>query len=132
MQQTEKYKLNLIESSDTFLPDALNANTQKVEDVLATEMEGPVANLEARVTVLEAHKFVCGSYKGSAENPIQFIPLPFTPKAVLIWETGNIHIQLYVEGAPHSTDMIFGAENGFRVSNTMNPNNVQFRFIAFC
>lgn len=34
MQQTDKYQLNLIEPSDSFLPDGLNENTQKLEDVL--------------------------------------------------------------------------------------------------
>ena len=34
MQQTETYKLNLIESSDPFLPDALNENTRKIEEVV--------------------------------------------------------------------------------------------------
>ena len=35
MQHTEKYKLNLIEPSDPFLPDSLNQNTQKIEDAMA-------------------------------------------------------------------------------------------------
>lgn len=35
MQQTQKYKLNLIEGSDPFLPDGLNQNPKKIEDVLA-------------------------------------------------------------------------------------------------
>ena len=40
MQQTEKYKLNLIESSDPFLPDGLNQNTLKLEEVVSQHLEG--------------------------------------------------------------------------------------------
>ena len=36
MQQTEKYKFNLIETSDAFSPEALNQNAQKLEDALIT------------------------------------------------------------------------------------------------
>ena len=35
MQQTNKYHFNLIDTSDAFSPEALNANTQKLEDALA-------------------------------------------------------------------------------------------------
>ena len=34
MQHTDKYKLNLIENSDAFSPDALNENMQKLEAAL--------------------------------------------------------------------------------------------------
>ena len=37
MQQTNQYKLNLIEKTDTFSPDPLNENTEKVEAQLAAE-----------------------------------------------------------------------------------------------
>ena len=36
MQQTEKYKFNLIGTSDAFSPDALNDNARKLEDALIT------------------------------------------------------------------------------------------------
>ena len=36
MQHTNKYKFNIIEADDPFSPDALNENTQKVEDALVT------------------------------------------------------------------------------------------------
>lgn len=37
MQQTDKYQLNLIESSDTFSPAPLNENAQKLEAAIAAE-----------------------------------------------------------------------------------------------
>ena len=37
MQQTNQYKLNLIEKTDTFSPDPLNENAEKVEAQLAAE-----------------------------------------------------------------------------------------------
>ena len=40
MQHTDKYKLDLLEKEDAFSPDALNANTQKVEEALIAH-EGP-------------------------------------------------------------------------------------------
>ena len=37
MQQTEKYKFNLIETSDAFGPEKLNDNAQKLEDALSAQ-----------------------------------------------------------------------------------------------
>jgi len=37
MQQTKTYKLNLIETSDTFSPDPLNENTEKLEAEVSAE-----------------------------------------------------------------------------------------------
>ena len=34
MQQTEKWKLNLIDRDDPFTPDALNENTKRMEAVI--------------------------------------------------------------------------------------------------
>ena len=46
MQHTTKYNFNLIETSDAFGPEALNANTQAVEDKLAA-LEAADAALQA-------------------------------------------------------------------------------------
>ncbi len=85
MQHTDKYKLDLIEKEDAFSPDALNANTQKVEEALIAH-EGAVKEvtdgLDQRVTVLEGFKFACGSYRADKEPYI--LELGFTPKAVYI------------------------------------------------
>lgn len=132
MQQTQKYKLNLIESSDPFLPEALNQNTQKVEDVLKEKMEGPVAELDARVTVLEAHKFACGIYTGnyipSRTPEEQFVPLPFTPKAVIVCK--GREVCTYIEGYLLS-QYLYAVQNGFRAGILINGNGEPFSFFAF-
>ena len=79
MQQTTKYKLNLIEPSDPFLPDALNANTRQLEQVVS----GHLNDMDQRVTVLESLKIAYGAYQGDNTYP-RFIPLPFTPKMVIV------------------------------------------------
>ena len=86
MQQTKTYKLNLIETSDTFSPDPLNENTEKLEAEVSAEAaarQSSDAALEARVTVLEARRFVAGTYKGNGIDD-QLINLGFTPIAVLV------------------------------------------------
>ena len=95
MQQTEKYKLNLIEPSDPFLPDSLNQNTQKVEDVLIDKMEGPVTELDHRVSVLEAHRLAFGYFNGSMDR--QFIELGFRPKVVFVHDKGKLSSALSVD-----------------------------------
>ena len=81
MQQTEKYKLNLIEKTDTFSPDPLNENMQRVEAAIAA---GDAA-LDQRVTALEVKKIVFGSYKPvpTKNGEPMTIDLGFTPVAVL-------------------------------------------------
>lgn len=57
MQQTTKYKLNLIERDDAFSPDAQNQNTQKVKNALIAHkaaVEEVTDAIDQRVTVLEA------------------------------------------------------------------------------
>lgn len=49
MQQTEKYKLNLIEPSDPFLPEGLNENTQKIEEVLSENLGAVRSTVDALV-----------------------------------------------------------------------------------
>lgn len=43
MQQTNRYKLNLIDKADTFSPDPLNENTEKLEAQLAAEAQARAA-----------------------------------------------------------------------------------------
>lgn len=105
MQQTAKYKLNLIEKSDTFSPDPLNQNTQKVENALSAATAHADAGdkaeaaaraaLAQRVTALEAHKMVVGTYTGNGSTTDgQTINLGFTPAAVLLctYATGKFHM----------------------------------------
>lgn len=84
MQQTKTYKLNLIESSDAFLPAPLNENMEKVEAALAkaeTARSGAEKKLEQRIAALEIHKIAVGSYRPKANLSVN---VGFEPKIVLI------------------------------------------------
>lgn len=133
MQQTQKYKLNLIESSDPFLPEGLNANTQKIEEVLKGMEDGPLAEMDARVTVLEGHKMAVGSFVCDPAPEQQFIPTGFMPSFVIIWydvgHTSNVKIAVLPElGSDYAG--ISSAENGFYVSRSINIG--YHRFLALC
>ena len=121
MQQTEKYKLNLIESSDPFLPDALNANTQRLEEVVSGHLEG----MDQRVTVLEAKQFAYGSFR--CLSGTMDIPLPFAPIAVLLVEN-EIAAFMNVKGAGNNQAVRLG-ENGFQAVSL--DHGADFTYIAF-
>ena len=136
MQQTEKYKLNLIETSDTFSPHPLNENAQKLETQLSAETAARAAGdaaLDQRVTVLEARKIVTGTYIGNA--PIgnssiwQSIYLGFTPRIVVILPSSYVWIASDV----HPMNFLAIEEGGFKVKNgtgTINNVNSTYGFFA--
>ena len=112
MQQTEKYKLNLIESSDPFLPEGLNQNTQKIEDAMEAheeKVDGQVADLDARVKVFEAKHFATGICSMSERTA-----LPFTPTLVLIVSWSSMYSSMAITG--HNTDSLVLEENGFHIT----------------
>jgi len=132
MQQTEKYKLNLIESGDPFLPGALNENTEKVEEELDA--------LDQRVTMLEAKYIIFGTYTGNGQKG-QLIELGFTPRIVLIHD---VMIQYYTALATAdqpswyaSRDIVMEiVENGFIAYNgsnarELNTNSRLYNYVAF-
>ena len=98
MQQTSKYQFNLIETGDTFSPDPLNQNMEKVESALdaaraesAASVSGESASraagdaaLNQRVQVLEARKIVAGYVEGAGT-----VNLGFTPIAVMAQGSGG-------------------------------------------
>lgn len=69
MQQTNKYQLNLIESGDTFSPDPLNENMEKVEAALEavdTALDEKVAEaMSAMGTGGHNARIAFGSYTGN-------------------------------------------------------------------
>lgn len=135
MQQTQKYKLNLIEPSDPFLPEALNANTQKVEDVLIGKMEGPMVELDQRVTALEAHKFYVGTYTGTGlELCPRFVDLGFTPIAVCVSASdSNGHAHWAFRGSVNSNVNV--VEGGFQAGTlfmgSLNDVGKEYPFLVF-
>ena len=127
MQQTQTYKLNLIETSDTFSPAPLNENMEKLEDAISAS----AADLDSRVTVLEGHKIATGTYSGNAPsgNSIwQSIPLGFTPIFVYIQTIGGSVPVSVVSGGRHNYLLI--EEGGFKVQNSWNQSTSIYNFFA--
>lgn len=134
MQQTQTYKLNLIETSDTFSPAPLNENMEKVEAQFSAEAaarQSGDAALSQRVTVLEGRKIVAGTYTGDGINEGQFINLGFTPIAVFVQCT--VGAWLGVAAIPKRPVAI--KSGGFTASAgggglEMNGNGVVYGFLA--
>lgn len=134
MQQTEKYKLNLIETSDTFSPHPLNENAQKLETQLSAETAARTAGeaaLDQRVTTLEGHKISAGTYRGNApsgNNVWQSIPLGFTPIFVYIQTIGGSVPTSVASGGRHNYLLI--EEGGFKAKNSLNQDSSIYNFFA--
>ncbi len=131
MQQTEKYKLNLIESSDPFLPDGLNQNTLKLEEVVSQHLEG----MDRRVTVLEAHKVVCGSYIGtrtSSGNQKQVVPVGFRPLGGIVFYTSASANYVKFAFGDTGDSSVQIVDDGLYVSAELNTIGGRYVFLAFC
>ena len=139
MQHTNKYQLDLIETSDTFSPAPLNENMQKVEAALLTKAQAADhAALDQRVQVLEGHKVVSGIYIGNGVGGMngQFIDLGFTPRAVIVnMISGSAYMA--VPGRPCYTALLVVVENGFTASTSgpsssisLNSTNAQYAYLA--
>lgn len=153
MQQTNKYKLNLIERDDVFSPAALNENAQKVEGALEAVTAHADAGdraeaaaravLAQRVTALEAHKMVVGSYTGNGDSSNgQTINLGFTPAAVLLCTYATQRFYMLTEDNPvfaNSSSTVhyytrivkggFWAKSGYSYGE-WNAQNAKYYFIA--
>ena len=139
MQQTQTYKLNLIETSDAFSPSPLNENMEKVEGALAAKTDAAdTAALEQRVTVLEAHKCYLGSYVGDGTYSRE-IDLGFAPKAILIMNnTTTLRVEIYFPGMEVTHDgylLMALTSNGFHVAHNnyidkFNHGNQKYLFLA--
>lgn len=139
MQQTTTYKLNLIEKSDKFSPDALNQNMEKVEEALTGEARARQAAdtaLSNRVTALEAKKILYGTFTGGGTEGV--IDLGVTPLAVFVkglQPHGNdcLVLSKAVGGAGISGNKSMEiVPNGFRVTSSLDPShyNQMYSFIA--
>lgn len=134
MQQTEKYKFNLIEPSDPFLPDGLNENTQKIEDAL-TAHENTV---EQRLTVLEGHKVALGSYTGTCRDTTeaeqtkeQFVYLGFRPRVGVFWLPGAYMTLFEFLRDPNEHRYIRVSDDGFYVRASMNSISYVVTYLIF-
>ena len=137
MQHTDKYKLDLIEKEDAFSPDALNANTQKVEEALIAH-EGAVKEvtdgLDQRVTVLEAKKFAVGTYKAEMNETLK-VEVGFTPIALYVGQSrrfSTVH-GLILPGDTNIPPFLQIVEGGF-TTNIMDGHTAHpgiYHYIAF-
>ena len=147
MQQTEKYKLNLIEPKDKFLPDPLNENMEKVEGALTAETAArtaadtaeaqaradAVADLDQRLQVFEAHHLAIGQFYPSSSQIS--IVLGFRPKVVVALSGNGIGGILMDQQEPYMTPYAGISDDGFYVdaANNYSPWNQPnyYNFIAF-
>ena len=133
MQQTKTYKLNLMETSDTFSPDPLNQNTQMIEDALSAETAQRAADtaaLDSRVTTLEAHKVAVGTYIGNGAASGQVINLGFSPRVVFV-QQNNSAAAIATKLCTYN-DTIIITENGFRAApSTASGYNMNFQNIPY-
>ena len=111
MQQTEIYKLNLIESTDTFSPAPLNSNAQTVEDALADHAAQLAShNMSLAQLAIDDLQLSTGSYTGNGtcgsdhENKLNF---QFMPKLVMIM--GETQFCLFLRGFRHGLGHNCGA-----------------------
>ena len=131
MQQTDKYKLNKPGVDDPITPVPLNENADKIEAALS--------DAAARITALEAHRIVVGSYTGNEAD--RTIALGFTPIAVLVCNasgTSTLESSLIVTGSSAQDqyqNQIVIVGNGFRVTGSYYPDfnreGVTYNYIAF-
>lgn len=131
MQQTTKYKLNLIERDDPFLPEGLNENTRKLEQVVSQHLEG----MDQRVAVLEAHKVVMGTYQGTYKTDgtgidEQHIHIGFCPHFVVAWYQSGIYPALFT-GAGQTASCMRSAGDGVYVMSAANSIGQTYSFFAF-
>lgn len=134
-----------MERGDTFSPDALNENAQKVEQEL-TRLDGADAALEARadglegrVTALEVQKIFFGEVV--AEGHDATVDLGVTPKAVLFFDRCLGGASVLVVGDGHlylNRDKTYAlmqiVENGFFVRYISNGSffySGRYNYIAF-
>ena len=130
MQQTETYKLNLIESSDPFLPNALNENTRKIEEVMRDKTDAADhAALDIRVAELEKIQLACGCFIGDGVAG-RIIPLGFKPVAVL-YQIGNTLFNI-VRDVEHTKRYMIMVDEGIMLPNaSYNQDKFTYTYLAF-
>ena len=108
MKQTEKYKFNLIETSDTFSPAPLNENAENTETQLAA-LEGVDAAAATAINALNADvhpgapgqiaRIATGYYTGKytiERNGVTTLQFDFIPMLIFVFSTkpGNTDTSL--------------------------------------
>ena len=133
MQQTETYKLNLLEANHTFSVTPLNENMEKVEEVLQTLSTLQTEHAEElRDLASKGVKIVSGSYTRNdtygSENSNQ-LTFEFKPYAVFLYMDGNgsyggvcvrgvSYVRSYVTGDSMKSVKLTWSEDGVSWYNT--------------
>ncbi len=137
MQQTQTYKLNLVEGEDPFSPLPLNENAEKLEAAISAARADAAAGdaaLDQRVTVLEAKLMVVGSYTGDLTRNRQFL-FDRTPSLVLVMqESGNNDWMIagtrqFKENMNRDVALGF-IENGFQIGLEPNEKGKNYVYVA--
>ena len=140
MQQTTTYKLNKPESTDTFSVSPLNENADTLEAQLArldgadaaetAARQEADAALDQRVTALEVHKVVVGTYLGNGGTSgtgSQDVDLGFTPVAVFLHNTSTVLLATSRSGMA----CLSLTGNGIHVYGDFNRSGYGYTYLAF-
>ncbi len=140
MQQTEKYKLNLIEKNDPFSPDPLNENARTLEESLARldaadeAKAAAIAELDQRLQVFEVRKVTSGTYTGGRGCTVD---VGFEPRCVIIYALGERAACGFLLYSYEEKQLAALTPTGFTLPTAMNdtnPINVRYKpyfYIAF-
>lgn len=136
MQQTEKFQFDLIEPSDTFSPDPLNANARKTE-----------AALTARPRVITGTYTGTGSYGKGSPTILEAADAERPPAMVIVSEPDGIRKAILIRGMPrccleivdyqsHSMELIW-TDKGVRCYHAkdsyrqMNSQGMEYHYAIF-
>ena len=114
MQHTNQYQFNLIESGDTFSPQPLNENAEKMEQALAAAKAEAAAATQALAATVP--KITMGSYTGkgtSGQENKNSLTFGFKPYAVLVsQESSSSYYGVWVYGT--TTGRSFTSESAMK------------------
>ena len=134
MQFTNQYKLNLIEATDTFSPQPLNENMEKVEAALKTQGEAlsaAQAQHAQDIAALAASglKVAFGSYTGNGKygaNNYTTITTAISPKFLIVWGP-YAHVGLGCQNKPFSIHMDI---SGWECKTTWSDTSVSWYYAS--
>ena len=128
---TENYQLPLWAADDAFLRTEFNDANEKID---------------AALVAANAERIHVGSYTGDGTTAARTIPLPFTPKVVIVSgqkKVGNNYYSVFTVAFGQFCHQFYGdgnsvtgnitiVENGFQVENSYhNDDGFSQRYIAF-
>lgn len=125
MQQTNLFKLNLIESGDTFSPNPLNENMELVEAALQAQA-GSLGALSSGQLKCAVGTYI-GNGKSGSENA-NSLTFSFEPKFLLIWTGADSYRAIGIRGGKL---VIYYSEQFGELPTTWSGNTVSWYFTAY-